>query len=294
MKKNHTFEIRLTFPPDRSGAENLLAVILERLRLKKENLVFYKDKYKSQILYYTSSKTRAKGVQKRLANLRLKMVRVQLKHLTSGDWQDVWKKDFKPFFLTPSIEIIPDWLKKKHRPRKKRAIYLDTSLAFGTGLHETTRFMAMLIEGCEGRFKRFLDVGTGTGILSLTALHSGAKEITAVDIEPDAVETAKKNFQRNERDIHLYTWKCGNIFKMKLSHTYDFVAANLVTQDLMDEARKLVALVKKEGYLAVSGVSRERVKELKKKFNVFPLQCVKQIIGRDWAALLYCQRRRNI
>ena len=148
-----------------------------------------------------------------------------------------------------------------------------------------TRFMAKLIERCHGRFKSFLDVGTGSGILSLTALVYGAKSVEALDISRDAVSAAKANFKRNG-------FKNIKAFKMDVDHfsrkkTYDFVAANLITQELVRLKKKLVARVKKGQYLAISGITLSNLSFIKKAFRTLPVECLKIEKGEGWCALLY-------
>jgi len=107
--------------------------------------------------------------------LSLRQVSASIQWYSQKKWQEGWKDHFKPFFLTQRIEIIPAWQRKNFWPKRKQVIYLDNSLAFGTGLHETTRFMAQLIESCLGRFEIFFDIETGTGILSLVAFSAGTR-----------------------------------------------------------------------------------------------------------------------
>src|SRR6185503_4769445 len=115
------------------------------------------------------SETKAEKFQKKIASYRWKNVSCRLKSIQSQDWQEKWKEDFKPFRLTDRIDVSPVWHRKRYKPKGREVVYIDTVLAFGTGLHETTRFMSQFIELCRGQFESFFDIGTGSGILSIIA-----------------------------------------------------------------------------------------------------------------------------
>lgn len=218
----------------------------------------------------------------------MKNASIEARSLRRKDWQDRWKIDFKPSLMGKMFVAVPAWLKDKYVPKRRTPVYIDTSLAFGTGLHETTRFMVEVIERCRGRFDRFLDVGTGTGILSIVAHHCGAGHIRAIDFNPDCVRVALENFRRNGCSIPVA--KAADIHRYREGGRYDFVAANLVTHNLITAGRRLVSLVAKGKYLAVSGVSMENYSHFRKAFEGHPLRCLKIIRGRDWSAFLYQKR----
>jgi ribosomal protein L11 methyltransferase len=161
---------------------------------------------------------------------------------------------------------------------------IDTLLSFGTGLHETTQIVSQFIEDYQGRFESFLDIGTGTGVLALVALKRGAKSVVAFDIGDLSVEAAKHNFRVNgargiiqKQDIRKY----------KDKKTYDFVAANLVTQDLIENMYNITKLVTPGGWLAVSGISLDNLPKLQKAFKDLPLKRLQLKKGQKWSGLLY-------
>ena len=227
-------------------------------------------------------------MKRTLEKLHLKNVSVEVRSLKKKDWQDVWKIGFKPSALGKTFVAVPAWIKDKYVPHRRTPVYIDTSLAFGSGLHETTRFMVELMERCRGRFSKILDVGTGTGILSIVAYHCGARNIRAVDFNPDCVRIARQNFRRN--GCAIQDVKVADIHQYKGGGRYDFVVANLVTHNLLKAARTLVSLVSKGKYLAVSGVSLENYPRFHKAFQKYPLKCLKIVRGKDWSAFLYKKR----
>ena len=124
---------------------------------------FLQDFDKNFLVLYFRKKLAAQSLAAKLRRLRLKYVSIRLKAVKQSDWENKWREDFKPFSLTSTFKVIPIEFKDKCVTRKK-PLYLAPGLAFGTGLHATTRFMAQFIESCQGRFQTFLDIGTGTGI----------------------------------------------------------------------------------------------------------------------------------
>ena len=99
--------------------------------------------------------------------------------------------------LTKQIKIVPAWLKGNDTRKAAQRIYIDSHMAFGTGLHPTTKYTAQLIEAYRGKYGRFLDVGTGTGLLSIIAEKNKAQEILAIDVDGEAVKTARENILLN-------------------------------------------------------------------------------------------------
>ena len=172
-----------------SGAMDVLKEVLISVGSKPD--LIESPRQTSRMSVYLPSSREGRKFKSRMQSLRLKGITVTLKVLKAADWQERWKRDIKPFALTKTFDVVPLWSSSGYQRKKRIPIYLDSILSFGTGLHETTRFMAGLIEACRGQFETCLDVGTGTGILSVIAYHCGAKTVDAVDIDPMSVQAAK-------------------------------------------------------------------------------------------------------
>ena len=251
----------------------------ERLFVESQEWPFHKLS-----VYFTDGK-KARSLLKTIRKLKLKDVRLVNKHLTKKDWEIKWKDDFKPFVLTRSFGVVPLWLKDAYTFRGKVAVYIDTDTAFGTGLHATTKHMAGFVENIRGRFKSFLDVGTGTGILSIIAAKCGAQAIDAIEISPDAATVARKNIITNGcPQVKVYVT---DVRQLGHEKKYDFVCANIITKDLMEMADKLVWAVKPGKYLAVSGISANNYIIFRKRYARYPLRCVKVAKDDGWTSVLY-------
>ncbi len=112
------------------------------------------------------------------------------------DWNEAWKEFYRPVWATENIVVHPPWLPVMVEAGQM-AIAIDPAMAFGTGGHESTQLALQAIEhaGCSGR--RCLDIGTGSGVLSIALVRLGAQHVTAVDIDPVVIDNAKRNFQVN-------------------------------------------------------------------------------------------------
>jgi len=170
-------------------------------------------------------------------------------YISERDWNETWKKKFQPIDIGESLSIIPPW----DKPRNSRInLIIDPGMAFGTGHHGTTRTCLEHIEQiCRSGLKNnFLDVGTGTGILSIGAAKLGFDEVLGVDNDPLAVDAAIRNVELN---------KLANITIIEgtISATqglYDVIAANLLSDILIAIAPDIAARLKKGGMALLSGM----------------------------------------
>ncbi len=208
-----------------------------------------------------------------------------LSMLRPKDWLTLWKTSWRPSRLTKTLDVVPRWHRRNYRPVDGRDfIVMDTVLSFGTGLHETTQMVAQFIEDCRGLFSSFLDIGTGTGILTMVALKNGVRRVLAIDNGELSVQACKSNFKANRLRA---TVKRKDIAKFHPACVFDFVAANLITHDLITNRHRILALVKPGGYLAVSGISLHKLGIFRRAFKPLPLTSLKTIKGQKWAGLLY-------
>lgn len=284
-EKGDVFEVALRINSTEDGTIEVLKGVLMNIGISPNEIIECEQWPHTFLMVYSKTLAKAKKLQSQLKAFHFKQVRVILKTLKKKDWQTKWKKEFKPFSLTKSFAIIPFRFRGKRQLPGKMPIYLDTDLAFGTGLHATTRFMAGFVEKYKGRYDTFLDLGTGTGILSMIASKCGAKDVMAIDICPDSVKVARQNCSEN--DCTAIKVEIADAHKSRSKKQYDFVAANIITQDLIKMGSKLVNHVKPGKYLAVSGISLNSYETFRESFAKYPLRCLKIEKGEGWVALLY-------
>ena len=178
----------------------------------------------------------------------------------NADWENNWKKYFKPMPVGEKLLIQPIW-KDKVDAGDRVVINLEPGLAFGSGSHETTKLCLAAIEkhitpGC-----KMLDIGCGSGILSIASLLLGAGEATGVDIDKLAVKTAMENANRNGFDESKYTLYHGNLTD-KVSGKFDVIAANIVADAIIMLSKGVDEFMNDDSVYIVSGIIDLRENEV--------------------------------
>jgi len=179
------------------------------------------------------------------------------------DWGENWKRFFKPVQVTSKFVVRPPWSKIRLK-RGQIAIDITPGMAFGTGTHATT---ILCIQALEDRLRKrglsVLDVGTGSGILSITAAKLGAKEVWGIDIDGVAVEIARENVEKNHVS-NIVKIRKGNIGV--LEKKFDAVVANIDLKSLRRMRRPLLNHLKDQGFLILSGILEEEKERIRQHF----------------------------
>lgn len=175
------------------------------------------------------------------------------------DWATAWKKHYKPFHISDGIVIKPSW-EDYQAGEGELVIELDPGMAFGTGTHETTRLCSQLLEKYVSPGDTMIDVGCGTGILSIAAAKLGAGHITAVDIDEVAVRVTDENCRINgvESGITAIRGVLTDVPKIKV----DIIVANIIADVIIGIADNMRLLIKDGGIVITSGIIKERRDEV--------------------------------
>lgn len=185
------------------------------------------------------------------------------------DWINNWKKYFKPMPVGNSLLIRPTW-EDHYNPGGRRVLHLEPGLAFGTGTHETTRLCMELIEDYLRPQMDVLDVGCGSGILSVAALLMGARTATGVDIDELAVKTAKENADINHVGDR-FTAVAGNLTD-KIQGKYHMVVANIVADVIIELTQNIEQFLYRDTVYILSGIIDSREQDVREaladKFEV--------------------------
>jgi ribosomal protein L11 methyltransferase len=180
--------------------------------------------------------------------------------LPEQDWGKNWKRFFKPVQVTPQFVVKPPWSRVRLK-RGQISIDITPGMAFGTGTHATTLLsIQALEESLKKKGLSVLDVGTGSGILSIIAAKLGAKEVWGIDIDGVAVENARENVEKNRVSSIVKTRK-GSIGE--LHKQFDVVVANIDLKSLRRMRKPLLNHLKKRGLLILSGIlepEKERIR----------------------------------
>ena len=178
----------------------------------------------------------------------------------NADWENNWKKYFKPMPVGERLLIQPIW-KDEVDAGERVVLHLEPGLAFGSGSHETTRLCLASIEkyikpGC-----KMLDIGCGSGILSIASLLLGAESAVGVDIDKLAVKTARENADRNKIEEERYTLYHGNLTD-KVSGKFDVIAANIVADAIIMLSKGVDEFMNDDSVYIVSGIIDMREPEV--------------------------------
>ena len=179
--------------------------------------------------------------------------------ISEDDWANNWKKYFKPTKIGEKLLILPEWEKDENEDGRV-ILNIDPGAAFGTGTHATTRLCLETIQKFVKNGDTVLDVGCGSGILSIAAMLLGAKSAVGVDIDPLAVKTAKENAEKNGLKEPEYTTICGDLDD-KVSDCYDVVIANIVADIIIRLCDSVPQRVKIGGLFISSGIIDVRADE---------------------------------
>ena len=213
------------------------------------------------------------------------------------DWENNWKKYFKPFPVGKNLCIKPSWEDLPCELESKTVIELDPSSSFGTGSHTTTRLCLEMVEKYmekSGDGVQVLDMGCGSGILGIAASLLGADFITAVDIDENSARIAGENFAENKIEKSKYNVMAGNIlndqkfYDVVCSRKYDLIAANIVADVLIWMAPVFKKVLADDGYLLVSGIISERSDEVIDALKEHGLEVKEFAESQEWAAVVLC------
>lgn len=175
------------------------------------------------------------------------------------DWINNWKQYFKQFYVD-DILIIPSWEEVKEEDQDKMIIHIDPGTAFGTGMHETTQLCIRQLKQYVTADTELLDVGTGSGILSIIALKLGAAHAVGTDLDPCAVPAVEENKEVNEIPEDAFEMMIGNIIDDKAVQDqvgyekYDIVVANILADVLVPLTPVIVDQLKPGGIYITSGI----------------------------------------
>ena len=219
---------------------------------------------------------------------RLDTLGVEYEILTEGlsedDWAESWKQYYKPVHLE-KITIVPAW--EEYEARDGEIIVrMDPGMAFGTGTHETTRLVIRLLEEESVEGLRVLDVGTGSGILSICASKLGAKSCNAYDIDPVAVKVARENVKDGGLD-NITVGVSDLLRDVDLGGgKYDICLANIVADIIIRMLPDIRCYMKDGAPLILSGIINERAEEVRLAVRKQGFTVEKEIYENDWVGML--------
>ena len=211
--------------------------------------------------------------------------------LLEDDWAYSWQKYYQPLEIGTRLYVVPEWMRDQPVPGGRVPLYLNPGLTFGTGSHASTQ---LCLEGVEAHTvpgASVLDLGCGSGILSIAALVLGADSAVAVDIDPKAVDVAYENATLNGVGRDRYTVRAGDVLGdaallAELGRKrYDLVLANIVADVIIPLSAHVPGLLAREGIFLCSGIIDARAHEVEAALRQNGLTVVKKREKNGWVAL---------
>lgn len=211
--------------------------------------------------------------------------------LSDSCWQNAWKKYFYPQKIGGRLIIKPSW-EDYTAAADEVVVELDPGMAFGTGLHASTRFCLELLEISMQPGDAVLDAGTGSGILAIAAAKLGAAQVDAWDLDAKAVETASANVQHNQQQSVITVTK-GNVLQLQQPDTYEIIVANLTAEIILLLLRTAYVSLRSKGIFIISGILQERWPSLQTELAAAGFNVAEKRQDETWVAAA-CRKKQGI
>lgn len=256
---------------------------LMALKDKETNVKFYLPDNVQGVETYNLIKSTIEGQRLQNPGIDLGRLAFSTQNVDEEEWSTAWKKYYHPTQIGERLVVVPCWEEYVLQEGQVQ-VTLDPGMAFGTGTHETTRLCMQLLEGGITPGMTMLDVGTGSGILAVTALLLGAESAIGIDIDQLAVKVAQENADLNNVGDKI-TLFCGDLVE-KISGTFDVICANIVADVIIRLSKDVTKFMHKDSVLIVSGIIDERSEEVLAALAQANLQVTTQLEENGWVAAL--------
>lgn len=225
-------------------------------------------------------------INERLATLCLDDASVEIVGVKEEDWFNAWRAYYQPVHIGNRLTVVPAW-QDYEATEGEITVKMDPGMAFGTGTHETTRLCAAMVEKHMPEGARVLDIGTGSGILSLFALKLGAASANAYDIDPVAVRVARENAKDNSVD-NFYCDVSDLLKNVDRSNgAYGFAMANIVADILIRMSENISDYLLDGAKLVCSGIIEGRSGDVKDAMERVGLKLCDEASENDWKVLVF-------
>ena len=204
------------------------------------------------------------------------------------DWLTSWKKYWAPELVGNHLLILPCWMNPNEKFKDKKIIKIDPGAAFGTGSHPSTYLCLEKMENISFSDKKILDIGSGSGILSVAARLLGAKEVYAVDNDYLAINSTKSNFQLNFGNLNKLNTYLGSFNEVILKNQleqFDFVLCNILAEVIKGMIPNIYKCLRNNGEVIFSGILNSQKDEIIKILIQHDLKLLDVSTRKDWACI---------
>ena len=205
---------------------------------------------------------------------------VQVKEVGEEDWANAWKQYYFPVRVTRFLTVVPSWVDYEKEQDDELLIELDPGLAFGTGTHPTTQLSLTALEQTIRGNESVLDVGTGSGVLSIASKLLGASKVTAFDIDEMATRVAKENIALNPTIGEIEVFE--NNLLVGVDQKSDLIVANILAEILLQMPEDAYRNLNDDGRLILSGIIESKANEVKEAYEKAGFTLVERMIMREW------------
>ncbi|MDR2976461.1 MAG: 50S ribosomal protein L11 methyltransferase [Streptococcaceae bacterium] len=213
--------------------------------------------------------------------------------LAEEDWANAWKQYFQPTRISRDLTIVPSWTDYQPSDSTEKLIKLDPGMAFGTGTHPTTKLSLYALEQVLRGGETVLDVGTGSGVLSIAASLLGALDIYAYDLDDVAVRVARENIELNPETAQKIHVAAGDLLN-GVTQEADVIVANILADILLQMLDDAYRLVKAEGTLILSGIISGKCQQVLDKAEAAGFQLETQMQQGEWHCLVLKKSEKEL
>ncbi|KIQ94772.1 Ribosomal protein L11 methyltransferase [Anoxybacillus thermarum] len=219
-----------------------------------------------------------------LYNIDIGRNKITISEVNEEEWATAWKKYYNPVKISERFTIVPTWETYERVSSDELIIELDPGMAFGTGTHPTTVMCIQALEKMVREGDTVVDVGTGSGILSIAAAMLGAKRVHALDLDPVAVESAKLNVKLNK--VHDVVTVSQNNLLDRVDEQADVIVANILAEIILRFVDDAYRLLRSGGVFITSGIIQTKKQEVKEGLLRAGFTIEETLTMEDWIAFI--------